>query len=566
MLAQKIFHRRDAETQSISMQVSVSPPQNLLHALLSASLRLCVSAVVLAAISCGSKPTDPRTVIPADALVYLESADLGKSLAAITDNPKFRQLVKRTPDLSVLDGVRISVAVTGFEASAEPVTEENAVIDLQPRIVAVIETNAWSWQVKSFVENQLGEFVNELYDGAVELEITSRKDGEFYVWTSQDGRKAYALQQDSLVFFGNDESAIERCQLVKRGEADSFAISGKVPEGDRIAFGYVSPDGVGQIGNILSIHLAKSTGEEADVQSFVAQVLPEIIRNMVREVTWTATRFEDRVEDKLVIKLDEESSRIFNETIVPATTVATGLEGYLPQSAVSATRYLLRDPQIAWRSIVLTAQQKADETSGVIIGAFSGSVFEPYGIEQPELFLSSVGPRLVTIRLTEDPEQVAVIGTVKDLAAIKKSIAEEINLGAAPEKHFGADLWKSADGELAAALAGDVIVVGESETVLKCLEAKQARGGSEVQTEAQRELLSSDAVAVTVGGEESQVALIDAFGERKNQTDRVPLTYKTETRFNINGVERRTFSDFGLIGWIIELSLPSDVPGQNRLP
>jgi hypothetical protein len=545
-------YRRNAQTRRSQTQSAGGAGRTFV----SIALLLCVSAAVAISAGCGSKPTDPRSVIPADALVYLESWDVGKTLAAVTDNAKFKQLAKQQPDLSVLDGVKLSIAVTGFEASEEPVNEENAVIDLQPRFVAVVETNAWGWQAKAFVENRLGEVVNEAYGGAVELEITTRKDGEFYVWTSPEGRKAFALQQGSLIFFGNDESAIERCLAVKRGEADSFAAGGKIPDGERLAFGYVSPEGVGQIGNIVSIQMAKSTGEEADVQSFVAQVLPEILRNTVREVTWTAVGTEGRIEDKLAFKLDDESSRVFNETVVPANAAATGLESYIPQPSLSGTRYLLRDPQVAWRSVVLTAQKKADETSGVFIAAFSGSLFEPYGIEEPEAFLSSVGPRIVTVRLTEDPEQVAVIVTAKDMTAVRNALAKEINLAAAPEKQFGADFWKSEDGELAAAVAGDVVVVGEAEVVLKCLEIKQTRAGTEVQTDLQRDLLSSDAVAVTAGADESAVRLVDALTVRKNPSDRVVLSYKTETRFNINGIERRTVSDFGLIGAIIEGLLP----------
>src|SRR5687768_9202671 len=359
-------------------------------------------AVIAASFSCGSKPTDPRVVIPGDALVYIETRDLGKTLEAITGNPKFQQLAKTKPDLSALNGVNLSVAITGFETSEQQVTEDGFVASITPRFVAVAETNAWGWQTKSFVENQLGEFINEAYGGAVDLEITTRNDGEFYVWTSPDGRKAFALQQGSLVFFGNDESAIERCQGVKRGEAESIAASGKIPDGERLAFGYVSPGGTGQIANLVSMQLAKSTGEEADVQSFVARVLPEILRNSVREMKWTATGTDEGIEDKFAIELDDESSRVFAETIVPAENNDATLYGYVPATAATATRYLIRDPRIAWRSIVLTASQKTDETSGALIAAFSGSLFEPYGIEDAETFLGAVGPQLVTVRLTPE--------------------------------------------------------------------------------------------------------------------------------------------------------------------
>jgi hypothetical protein len=39
--------------------------------------------MVLFAFSCGSKPIDPRTVIPGDSLIYLETSDLGRALSAI---------------------------------------------------------------------------------------------------------------------------------------------------------------------------------------------------------------------------------------------------------------------------------------------------------------------------------------------------------------------------------------------------------------------------------------------------------------------------------------------------
>ena len=40
--------------------------------------------------------------------------------------------------------------------------------------------------------------------------------------------------------------------------------------------------------------------------------------------------------------------------------------------------------------------------------------------------------------------------------------------------------------------------------------------------------------------------------ERKNENEKIVLTYRTETRFNAGGLERRTISDFGLIGSILE--------------
>jgi hypothetical protein len=446
--------------------------------------------------------------------------------------------------------VRLSVAITGFESSEQAVTDENAVLKIQPRFVAVVETNAWGWQTSTFVENKLGEFVNEVYGGEIEMEMTPRNDGRFYVWTSQDGRKAFALQQDSLVFFGNDESAIERCQAVKRGEADAIAKSPKLndEDADRIAFGFISTEGIGQLANIAGVSLAMKASEEEEVKGFVATVLPEILRNSVKEATWSVTKVDGGVEDKFAISLDDESARVLSETLAPADRDSTGLTDFVPEGATSATRYLLRDPQIAWRSVVLTARKKTDDTSGSLIAAFSGSLFEPYGVEDSEGFLNAVGSQLVTVKIGGDSDDAVVIANVKDAAKLRASVAKEINFARAGDDVLGAKLWKSDDGELAAALIGEQIVIGDAEIVTKCLEAKQAHSNPAIV----QQLNASVATSTTIGQDlDSAGKIADLFGERKNENQPTQSSYRTETRFNKNGIERRTTSDFGVIGSIL---------------
>lgn len=516
------------------------------------ALRLCVSAVILASISCGSKPADLRAFIPADSLIYLEANDLGKVINTITERPAFRQLAKTTPDFSSLDGIKLAVAVTGFETSEQPVTEENSVLNFQPRFVAVAETNAWNWQAVSFTEDKLGEFINEVYGGEVQLETYPKYDGKFFVWTAQDGRKAYALVQGSVIFFGNDETAIEKCLAVKRGEADSIAKNPKVTDGERLAFGYVSPDGVAQIANIAGISLAMNASEESEVKSFVARVLPEMLRNSVKEITWTAAKTEHGIEDKFAIRMNAEVSQVFNETLVPSGLKATNLAELLPADVVSATRYDLRDPQAAWRSVVLTAQKQTDAVSGNLIAAFSGSLFEPYGIEDAELFLSAVGPQILTARFDAEGEKGVVIASVKSAENIKKGIAKEVNFTKAAEKQGSADVWKSEDGEIAAAFVGGKIVLGDAESVSECLRANQS-GANLTKHLLFKQFSESGAAAVTLASDtESAARVVGVLTEEKNENERLPVSYLTETGFNKNGIERRTVSDFGLIGTITE--------------
>jgi hypothetical protein len=400
-------------------------------------------------------------VIPADSLVYLETQDLGKAVGVVVNNPKLREAATSIPELSIINGMEMAVAVTGFETSEQAVTEENSVLNFQPRFVAVLETHKWNYQVIGFVEEKLGLFISEAYGGEATLETSDKHGGKYFAWSGQDGRKAYALVIGSLIFFGNDESAIGKCLAVQRGEAEGIANNPKISTGERLAFGYVSPDGVAQIANIAGISLAKQSSEEGDVQSFIARVLPELLRNSLKEATWTATETDHGIADDYVIGLKDDVSKVFGETIVPSGTKSDAkVTAALPTAAVSFTRYDLRDPQIAWRSVLLSAQKLTDQATGNILLAFSSSLFEPYGIDDPETFLSAIGPIVHTVKFDESGDKVLVIATVKDAEKVKRSLAKEIDFKKPPERIGNADSWLSQDSDVRVMFDGTTLIVG----------------------------------------------------------------------------------------------------------
>lgn len=516
------------------------------------TLCLCVSAVI--SLSCGSKPTDPRTVIPADSLVYLETADLGQVLDAITSNNKFQRLAKTQPDTSALNGIRLSIAVTGFQTD-EHEAEGGAVLDFKPRFVAVAETNAWNYQALGFAERKLGEFVNDIYGGEVELITSDKHNGKYFTWTAKGGRKAFALVRGSLILFGNDETAIDNCVNVMNGGADSMAKNDTVSEfpTDALASGYVSEEGVAQIANIAGVSLAVGAGEAAEVKSFVARIVPEIVRNSVTEVTWTARRIENGgIEDSYLFATDLEVARALSESIAPAAEADLELSRFVPVDTVSTTRYNLTDPRIAWRGVLLTAAIKTDPASADLLRAFSPSLFEPYGIEEPEVFLGAVGGSLATVRFDAEGDEVAVAARIKDLAKLKQSVAKELDLSKPPVKFEGADLWRSKDGELAAAIVENTIVIGEATSVEKCLSARAA-GRTFVELSDNTTIEKSKAAIITFARDPTADAqVVSAVSELKSDADQRIEHYTVESRFNLKGVERRTVSWFGLIGSMIE--------------
>jgi hypothetical protein len=493
-------------------------------------------------------------VVPGDALIYLETQDLGKALQAVTDNEAFRAAAKSQPDFSALNGIRVGVAVTGFETKDIPTPDGPSELNVQPRFVAMAETTAWNYQAIKFAENKLGEFVNDIYGGGVELERFPRYDGDYFVWTADDGRKAYGLVIGSVIFFGNDETAIEKCVAVRKGEAESIAKNSKLPSGDFLASGFVSQDGVAQIASIGSIQLAVGAGEEEEVRGFIARVLPEVIRNSVKEVSWTASRDEasKRITDQFSISLVPEVAGVLNESLA-AGDGDPDLSRFVPAQFVSSTRYHLKDGQVAWRSVLLTAQSRTDQLSGNILSIVSSSLFEPYAVEDPEMFLSSIESSIQTVRFDAEGEEVAGVSKVRDLEKLKKALAKDINLSAPPEKFEGGEIWRSKDGEIAVAIVESRVVFGEKSAVEECLAARSAGQNLVTLSVFQPLLTSSKAPVITIGFDNETVAKIaGALGGAKEKVEPISEPYSTETTFTSKGIERRTVSNAGLIGSIIE--------------
>ncbi|HEY0430119.1 MAG TPA: hypothetical protein VGC76_20215 [Pyrinomonadaceae bacterium] len=508
-------------------------------------------------LSCSSPPIDLRTLLPAETLVYLETSDLSKTLDALAENKTFIEAAKSKPDFSALRRVQFAVAVTGFEASEKQVTAENAVLNFKAHFVAVADTHAWNWQALSLTENQINNFVRETYGDETKLEKSEKDGGKWFAWTAKDESQVFAFVEGGRIFFGNDASAIEKCLAVRRGEADSLikneALSRVYAANseDKLVFGYVSPDGIAQISNMAGVSIASNATEEAEGQSFVARVLPQILRNTTREIVWTAQKNENRIEDKLSISLTTETASVIKETLATDAETQTSSAEFLPSEVFSATRYNLKNPLIAWRSLLLLAAKNTDAASGKLLIQFSGKLLASYGIADADTFLRAVDSDILTAQFDADAEKSVVIATLKDAEKIKKSLTE-INFKTPPESRSNAEIWQSEDKQISAAFTGNKLILGDLESVLKCLEAKS--GGQNFTKNADfQKFAESKAVAVTFARDsDAAEKVIEVLGEAKDENKKFITSYQTETRITEKGIERRSISDFGLIGTILE--------------
>ena len=497
-----------------------------------------------------------RSLAPKNAIVYLEINDLTSVFAALTDNPTFQENSDGKTDFSFLENVQAAVIITGFETSEKQISEENSILNFKPKFAAIVDTHAWKPTAVSIAENQIGNFVKKTYGNDAKLEKSEKRDAKFFVWTSSDGRKLFSAVSHSVIYFGNDEALLDDCLAVERGESENLLKNENLMKAreqanfeNRLAFGYVSPEGIKQFAGIAGVSAAVKAAENDEDKSFIASILPKVLQNTTKEIVWTARKTENKIEDNFYVSMNDETISVLKESLKSSQN-STDATAFIPSDIFGATKYNLQNPLIAWRSLLLVTAKNTDSLSAKLLIQFSDSLLKPYYISNAEMFLSTVDSEISTIQFDSEGDNSAVIVAIKDSEKIKKSIAE-INFKYAPEKQENAEIWKSEDGEIAAAFAGNKLILGNAEGVLKCLQAKQS-GQNFTRNQNYTKFSKEKSTAVTFAKDsDSARIIISLLGKTKANKQKIFTEYITETRFTDKGIERKSLSDFGFIGTIL---------------
>lgn len=498
---------------------------------------------------------DLTAALPAETLLYLETRDLGKALGALAGTRVFEEAASSRPDLSALEGMQVAVAVVGFEADEQPLNAEASEANLRPRFVAVAETGLWGWQARSFAEKSLGGFVVRSYGGQAELEAVERDSGVRMVWKSADGRRAFAFVRKGRIFFGNDEAAIDRCLAAEKGEAQSLfgnetlrSLRGGSP--DALGIGYLSGDGIAKFSNVLGLTAALSMTENEVARSFIARTVPQMVRGTVKEVTWSVSAGDGGLTDTFEIALAPQTARALAASARLEQDEDADLERFVSSNVFSVTRYDMSEPDVAWTTAVESASSAVDQLSGRLVAEFSDGLLDPFGITSPKDFLRAVRGRVFTAHFDSEGEESFAVARFAEVDEVKRALGR-IDFGREPEAVAGAQMWRSADGDLAAAFSGNIVIVGNSESVSRTLR-DGAEGAALPRRDAEGGFRSARAAAVTLGREiDTAERVIALFSEKKDPQMKVATRFQTETVLSDRGITRRTVSPFGFLGIIV---------------
>jgi hypothetical protein len=545
---------------------------------------------------------DMAAYVPAESLVYLEANSLPEIVGGLTTTDAWRALappaglnpnVGRIGWLSrlsawsgigsaetvVFSRAQVAVAVLGFE-----VTEESSTVrDIKPRIALVAETHTGAARVETAVTKLIGNYARRKY-GEPSFRRDEADATTFINWTTPDGkRKIVAAINESVAIVGNDEEAVRACLAVRRGEQASLANDAQLAEmrqrmnaNGALAFGYVSPTGVGRLLEMAAVAYGGELASDPKMQSAAAILIPQLASRILGSVAWSSTINEGAVVDQYYLHLQNELATRLHTPF--ATSGASGARpgDLLPADTNQLTIYNYRDPEAAWRGLNAAISSQLEITIAPLVGRFLAESLQPFGIESPQDFLRAAGPEIATARLDSEGSALVLLAPVRDRETLQGLVRKRLGAGAKSQRVGEAEMLVAADEEKgAASFTGDYLIIGGTEEVRRCLlerAASRTLGAVSAFQQVSGASSANDAASVITytNDYEPSRRFISFLGRQSGVRNSPPdasavqrslsaLPYAlSETRLVEGGFEKKTRSAFGQFGAML-VQLATDV-------
>jgi len=545
-----------------------------------------------------SPKVDMTAAAPADTLLYIEANNLPDVLSALVQTDAWSKLAQPAGLNSNFDSVgwlsrllawtgigpadavvfaraQIAVTVAGFDLKTNK---------LKPRAALVIESHTGESRTRAAVEKRIGEFARRSFS---ESSVEKKEiDGtQWIIWhdAAETGtgdeagaRKIIAAVMESRAVIGNDEQIVRDCLAVQRGERPSLAGNAKLElmrkrlEGNSaLAFGYVSPAGTAKLLEVGAAIYADQISANPRAQSLAASLLPRFAGKLLGDLGWSTRLANNQIEDRYFLTLQNGIVAPLMESLAQPAHTTLDVYGFLPADAYSVTRYNYREPLLAWRALNNLVSSQLDPVSGTLVQTFLNAALQPYGIEDANLFLRTIGPEAVTARLDNAGASTVLIVEAKDEKALKAIIAGRLGASPRTERVGDAELLISRDAARgAASFVAGRLLMGQREMLRRCLiahnEKRSLASANNFLLTAQMPLVASSSGALTLTDDKEPARNFISFvaahgGARENSSQKNELQRAleqlefaaTETRITNEGFARTTLSSFGQFGALV---------------
>jgi hypothetical protein len=535
----------------------------------------------------------PRTVdltsyAPADSLVYLESNSLVDLATAVRHTNAWQKLapyyglksdrwqdrwlnyIARATGIGSAQNVIASRAQVAFVMLDLTHNVSGETLEYKSHEALIVETHTSPSRMKPVIERYVGDLARRTY-GQPKLERIQKDDREFLIWTSPDGARKLIVSFDGTVaIISNDEQSVRACLAAHGGQRPSLAHQPELEDmrvrmrsSEALAFGYVpSTKAPNLFVQTIPIFFV---GMPEVLQALVTVSTPRIVGT----IGWSAHAFEGGIEDDYFIALKPPLVPRLRPAFASSAMQRPDSWAFLPDDTHSVSNYNLNNPGAAWEALKAALASQVEFLTAAGLGKLEARAFESYGIDQPDTFLKSIKSEVLTARLDASSERAVVIARVADETALRQFVARRFGPKAITERIEKDELTTTADGHLSAAFAGNYFLLGPREELRRCLlaRARQATPASSSADMKRVDHFSSatnEPAVVTYTRDDERArdfaSTLSALGghgpapgnspEMKRTLSALPHA-ETESRLVPEGLERRTWSPFGLFATLV---------------
>jgi hypothetical protein len=444
---------------------------------------------------------DMAEFVPADSLIFVEVNDVMQLLKGIRQTKaweNFGEYTKVHKDLNrllwfgpffrnssigpaeaiILSRAQVAITINGFDME-----EREDSLNIRPRLAVLIETNTGEWRTRAALRRVIGRVAGTLY-GNAQVEESELDGARFTTWASKDeDRRIIAAVMDTFAVVGNNLDLVRSCLAVRKGEQPGLVNNLQLIEFRRklhsetsLASGFVSNTGAQQLTELLAKAYIGDVSDDPRAQGMAASLLPQISSRILGKagMGWSTRLKDGIVEDHYSLSLEQNVTSILKDSNFEhgnpehATTQVSQL---LPSETYSFTLYNYSDPLAIWKALNKAVASQLDTLSAIFVTEIFKESLKTYGIQNPELFLRTVGPGLTTARVDEAGDKTLVIVKFKDRAAAQSLIDRRLGTPQKSEQIGDHTLLISSSEERgAASFISDYILIGTVEGVRESLE------------------------------------------------------------------------------------------------
>jgi hypothetical protein len=533
--------------------------------------------------------TEMAIYAPSDCLAFVEANDLTEVVQGLEETRSWKALAGPvgaratllpnrwlirlarwtgigSTEAVLLARAQVAIVFTGVEASPN--------LTVKPLAAMVIETHTSQRRMRPTIERHIAELAQRVYGQPVQ---SQKQVGgvDLSEWSSPDGaRHIVAAFVDTVAIIGNDEPAVMQCLEARRGQRPALAgekqledLRRKVTAPGAAVFGFVSKPGVK---SLLQAYALYRAGSDPNALT-ISRIFADTLGNLVDGLGWSTTVVDGLVEDRRWINLTQDVAGKLRGSFVPGDSTGLTELPFVPFDAQSVSLYHFRDVEGLWRNLNEIISSHSDLLGAIATRPMLRGLLKPYGIEDPDLFVHAVGPRMQIIRLDEVSPSVLVTEAL-DRAALRKLAQQRSGANPKIENVGGFELMLSTNDNWATSFVDNYFLSGPSEGVRRCLQAK-AQAKTLSSTDAFRKSQRLVDVSLPITGltfsndRQAAISFVELFTDHERSafstnanaiedaSHSLPYAVSVVILKN-DGIEWTTGSSFGLVGSLLVTLAP----------